>query len=148
MNHSFLTKLVRAATSWAWAHEQAVVGGITALEELHMTPGAMEASVSTRPEMKEFMLIVLGGLVAESPNYTEAILEFGKPHPEHGHITVTIQKLSGKTPHQLREEAEVKMKAVLDAVATWVQMGETLITMERVQALVGPLRRHIEALSR
>jgi hypothetical protein len=52
------------------------------------------------------MTDIMKGKEAEVPNYMEVFLDSSK-NPEIGPLVLTIQKRYGKTPHQLRIEAEV-----------------------------------------
>ena len=63
---------------------------------------------------------------SEALNYIEA--SFDSPdYPELGQITVTLKREAGKTPHQLRREAEAERDALLaerDALSRWKQTAE------------------------
>jgi hypothetical protein len=55
-------------------------------------------------------------MVAASPNYTEMKFDLVARGEKYEWVTVLIQKGSGKTPHQLRQEAERErdeLKAIL-----------------------------------
>ncbi len=81
--------------------------GIARIEELHAKPGEMEADIKLNPALKTYLLYCLVELLADAPNYTESKFELaGHVGDKAEWITVTILKGSGKTPHELRREAE------------------------------------------
>jgi hypothetical protein len=59
----------------------------------------------------------------EAPNYLEVTLEGG----DHKPIYITIQRPGGKTPHQLRREAEGKLAFAEDAVKAHVKFRDELL---------------------
>jgi hypothetical protein len=81
------------------------------LKQLHVKPGGMEAYIEFKPEVAQWIGKCLAYIVMKSPNYTEMQYEACGRNTEFkgewiGPITVTVQKVRGKTPHQLRVEAE------------------------------------------
>jgi hypothetical protein len=79
--------------------------------------GQMVLSGSIIEHMAEFMAQMLEG--PEGPenntpaNYTETRLT----HHRMGELVLTMQRVSGKTPHELRREAEAERDAAIQALA-------------------------------
>lgn len=77
------------------------------------------------PYAVKLMALSFADTLAQCPaakNY----VEIGLRHTAHGDFTVRLQKADGKTPHQLREEAERKLNeiwGVLNAVRVAVKFG-------------------------
>lgn len=59
-------------------------------------------------------------------NYLELRFDSAK-HPELGPLVVTLQRVEGKTPHQLREQAEKAQQAATEAYQTACQVRNRLI---------------------
>lgn len=72
-------------------------------------------------------------MVANAPNYTECQFKtVAKYHGKWDWITVTIQKLNGKTPHQLRMELLERLKFMVNTpVITPQEMEETKALIEK-----------------
>lgn len=80
---------------------------MASLVELHATPGAMETRIKTHPALAQYVAQCFANLLADAPNYVEANFDLVVKKDDGAEwITVTVQKGSGKTPHQLRMEAE------------------------------------------
>ena len=88
------------------AKEAATRESIALIEELHATPGAMQVHIKQSPAQSEYIAQCFAAMVAKSPNYTE--LTFRTRTADGPQITVLVQKCDGKTPHQLRAEADAK----------------------------------------
>ncbi len=113
--------LVRRLTSWAWQDEVAIRDGIARLKTLHMTEGGIEMDIKVHPAQKEHIAHCFAAMVADSPNYTEVKYDFyAKKQDGHEWVIVTVQKGSGKTPHQLRMEAENKLADANQTIASYV----------------------------
>lgn len=104
------------AEAEAHAHDECrkelneLMGQVAAIDELHAVPGSMEAHIKMNPGLSEMIGMCFASIVAKSPNYTEMTYK-----PRHGgacvdgqevFYTVTVQKVEGLTPHQLRLRAE------------------------------------------
>ena len=86
-----------------------VTEGIAQIQEYHAKPGSLEAALKLRPELSQYVAQCFAALVSQSPNYTEMKFDV---HPANGEwITVTVQKGTGKTPHQMRQSAEYERDA-------------------------------------
>ena len=112
-----MTRLVRFITGWAWRQETDLAESVAILEELHVTPGAMEITVKQRPELAQWVGQCFAEMVASSQNYTEMRFDTRKPESWEW-ITVTVQKGTGKTPHTLRIDAEKErdeLRAILES---------------------------------
>lgn len=78
----------------------------------------MELHIEQRPEVAQWVAQCFASMVAASPNYTEMKFDVVARGSKWEWLTVLIQKGNGKTPHQLRTEAEqetARLKALLDA---------------------------------
>jgi len=102
--------LTRRLTSWAWAKEIEVSESLVKIVELHAKDGELQIEIEQRPEVREWVARCFASLVAESPNYTEMKFELKNPTNDYEWITVLVQKGKGKTPHELRQIAELKLK--------------------------------------
>ncbi|MCE6958385.1 hypothetical protein LAZ40_04850 [Cereibacter sphaeroides] len=75
----------------------------------------------------------------EPANYTESELH----HPELGRLTLTLQRASGKTPHQLRREAELQRDALearlRDLAGATGASAEVAILQARIEDLAAQL---------
>lgn len=112
------THLVRALTAWAWRDEVAARESIAVLKELHATPGKMEAHIEQRPEIAHYVAACLAQMVVKSPNYTE--MKFTAPSWNDGsYLIVHIQKITGKSPHDLRVAAERERDELREKLAEW-----------------------------
>ena len=100
-----LIKLIRYLTSWAWRHEINVVNGLAKIEKLHVKDGAIDIFIQQNPAQAQYIVKCFANMVASSPNYTEMKFELVEKD-KFEWITVLIEKGNGKTPHQLRMEAE------------------------------------------
>lgn len=78
---------------------------IASIEELHATPGKLEVHIKQHPAMRAAIAKSFAYMVADAPNYTE--MKFDMRGSDQW-ITVTVQKDTGKTPHQKRQEAEAE----------------------------------------
>lgn len=104
---SWLHRLIRRISSWAWQKEIAIVEGIAVLKGLDMEKGHMDIKIQQDPALAQWMAKCFASMVADSPNYTETKFDLcGHYRGKFEWITVHIQKGSGKTPHQMRQEAE------------------------------------------
>ena len=106
-----LTSIVRWSSRWAWEKEISVTKGCAILQELSMKEGSMEVKIKQSPGLGEYVGTVFASMVAQSPNYTEMVFEtHGKFDGKYEFMTVTVQKHSGKTPHQLRMQADERAR--------------------------------------
>jgi len=84
---------------------------IAKLKKLHMDEGAMELEIKNSPEISHYVASCFAHMVIGSPNYTECKFDVVHKEKESAEwITVLIKKGNGKTPHELRQEAENKAK--------------------------------------
>lgn len=106
-----ITTLVRHLSAWAWRHEIGACEGLGKLKKLSMEEGGMEMEIQSDPHLAKHIATCFASLVANSPNYTEMVFTTNaKYHGKWDHLTVTIQKFNGKTPHELRREAEEELR--------------------------------------
>ena len=125
---------------------QAVLDHAVKLKELHATEGGMKMHLEQHPEISQFIAHAFASMVAASANYTE--MQFEPAIANGTRITVLIQKHAGKTPHELRMEAEKERDALQNEVRRMMH-GFTGFSMEegaKMQAEFRELRKHAEAL--
>jgi hypothetical protein len=113
---------------------------VNALEEMHAKPGSMEIAIKQNPAQAQWVAKCFASMVASSPNYTEMKFDLVAEGEKWEWLTVLIQKGNGKTPHQLRQEAEKERGEAREvlrmiSVADWKTAGE----------LRGMARRALEA---
>jgi hypothetical protein len=113
---NLLTKLTRKITAFAWEHEIDAVNGMAMVDELHATPGKLKLMVTQNPVIAQFIALSFANLVHSSKNYTELKFETADPDTSEL-ITVLVKKYDGKTPHELRIEAEQKLEVALKRIA-------------------------------
>jgi len=105
-----MKKLIRRLTRWAWRSEIATCDGLAELKALNMDGGKMELRIESDPNLALWQAKCFASMVEKSPNYTELKFDLaGEFKGKYEWITVLVQKGNGKTPHQLRAEAEVKL---------------------------------------
>lgn len=105
-NSNWVRRLVRHFSAWAWQTEIHQCEGMVALEEIHAKPGSMEITIKQNPSLAQWVAQCFASIVASSPNYTEMKFDLVAKGEKWEWLTVLIQKGNGKTPHQLRQEAE------------------------------------------
>jgi len=100
----------RRLTRGLWLPEIEAAEADVMLKELHATEGGMEVHIKQNPHKAQWVAQCFAELVATSPNYTEMRFDT-KAIKKNGveWITVTVQKGSGKTPHELRRQAEMQL---------------------------------------
>lgn len=77
------------------------------IKELHATEGAMELHIQQSPWKAQWMAQCFANIVSPAPNYVEMKFDtVAKQKNGWEWITVTVQKGKGKTPHQMRQQAE------------------------------------------
>ena len=117
----------------------------------------MTLHINQNPAITRWIVECFANLVASSPNYTEMKFYLKPQKDNRGWITVLVQKGNGKTPHQLRREAEDKCAklnervtilstALKDAISTYnPNVQTTLVTAERQKAWIKALGSEIHA---
>ena len=104
-----LKKLTRKLSAWAWRKEINVCDGLSKLKELNMDEAGIEMAIQTDPALAKHIATCFVSLVADSPNYTEMMFDIkGSYLGKYEWVTVTVQKGSGKSPHELRRQAETE----------------------------------------
>lgn len=78
----------------------------------------MEAEIEQRPEAAMWMAQVFASFLVNCPNYREIQFEARNPRERFRRILVHVQKCEGKTPHELRQEAEARIKELEAQLAT------------------------------
>ena len=78
--------------------------------------GAVDVELGCEPEVVANLYASLALLLSEAPNYSEASLTI-KPAGVVEGYTVTVQRANGKTPHQLRREAEAEVSELRNELA-------------------------------
>jgi hypothetical protein len=102
---------VRKLTQWAWQKELDVTNSIVKINEVHATNGEMKIGFDIDPKVQQYIAQVFASMVMESPNYTEVKFSINaKIKSKYEYITVLVQKGSGKTPHELRIQAEKELE--------------------------------------
>ena len=105
--YNWFVRAIRKMTARCWRHEISCTEGIAVLEEFHAEPGKMEVSIKNRPELQQYIALIFGEMIANSPNYTEMNFDLVKKGPDTWQwMTIIVQKRNGLTPHQLRLKAE------------------------------------------
>lgn len=111
-----ITSAVRALTAWAWTQERETCEGLVKVKELHATEGAMELHIQNNPEVKQWVAHCFAEIVAGAPNYVEMKFDLvARKKSDWEWITVLIRKGNGKTPHQLRAEADAQRNKIARA---------------------------------
>lgn len=135
----FIRPAVRYCTGWAWYEEVNFLASSVHLKELHATPGAINAEIELEPERAVWMAQCLASLVKKSPNYTEIQFEVeadrGTANPQR--IIVLIQKLIGKSPHDLKREAETRSRDYRAALEQVEQIVLEPVSTTRIARVVG-----------
>lgn len=116
-----LTKLVRWASRWAWQKEIKFMDTSVELEYMTMDEKSFEAKAIMNPGLAQMMAHAFAEQAFNTPNYVE--MQFQPRAVKHRDkwimVTVTVQKHDGKTPHELRMEAERRVAVLqveLDAI--------------------------------
>lgn len=104
-----LHKLVRKLSRFAWRKEITIADGMSEIEELHATPGKMKLHIQQRPALAQYIALGFAEIIHKSENYTELKFEVAQPTVYGEWITVTVQKNSGKTPHEFRVALELEV---------------------------------------
>jgi hypothetical protein len=92
--------------------QQPIVG----IRRFMVDQGAIDIDLDVQPELVARLYASLALMVSKAPNYTETSLTIC-PKGEVEEYTVTVQRSWGKTPHQLRMDAEAevaRLRALLD----------------------------------
>ena len=104
---NLIKNLIRWASAWAWSEEINTCKGLAFIKKLNVEEGHMDIEIQQNPSLAVYVSTCFASMVASSPNYTEVKFELlGKYRGKHEWMTVLIQKMNGKTPHQMRQEAE------------------------------------------
>lgn len=104
---NLLFRIVRWISSCAWQHEIKTCEGLAVLKGLDMDENKMEIKIQQDPALGQWIAKCFASMVVDSPNYTEMRFDLNERYcKKYEWITVHIQKGNGKTPHQLRQEAE------------------------------------------
>ena len=99
---------VRNLTAWAWQHEIDCTAGIVQIAAIHSEGSKAQIDLEFSPEMEEYLVKCLAGMLVGCENYREAKLVLLDGSGQE--IIVTIMKGNGKTPHQKRQEAEAEVE--------------------------------------
>ena len=106
----WLRRCVRRMTSWAWQNEIGTCEGLAEIKSLHMDEGRMEMKIQQDPAQAIWVAKCFASIVADAPNYCEMRFEpYAEWKGKWEWLTVHIQKGNGKTPHQMRLEAEAEL---------------------------------------
>jgi hypothetical protein len=103
---NLLYRITRRLSAWAWRDEINICNGIAEIEELHATQNGMDIAIKQSPACAQYVAQCFASIVAASPNYTEMKFEVVLKTEKWEWITVLVKKDKGKTPHELRLEAE------------------------------------------
>jgi hypothetical protein len=102
----WLQRIVRDCSAWAWRREIETCESVALIKEMHVKPGSMEITIQQNPALAQWVAQCFASMIADSPNYTEMKFNLVAKLEKWEWITILIQKGNGKTPHQLRQEAE------------------------------------------
>lgn len=137
-------------TRWAWRDEIGIVDGISRLKTLSMDQEKMEAEIETSHGLAVYIGTILAYEANKAPNYVE--MQFKPPvvkfKDKWHYITVTIQKHNGKTPHQMRVQAEQERDMLLNAAGPVVALLKNLPSSQmskHLQETVAMIREKKEA---
>jgi hypothetical protein len=104
---NYLQRLVRRLSAWAWQKEIETCEGMAVLKGLDMDDTKLEIKIQQDPAAAQWVAKCFASMVADAPNYMEMKFDIGGQYRgKFEWMTVLIQKGNGKTPHQLRKEAE------------------------------------------
>lgn len=104
---NIIHRLTRWLSAWAWQKEIASFDGLAVLKSMSMDEHKLDMKIQQDPAVAQWVAKCFVSMVAFSTNYTEMKFEtHGQFLGKFEWITVHIQKGNGKTPHQLRQEAE------------------------------------------
>ncbi len=102
-----LCRTARWVSSWAWQKEIKTCEGLAILKGLDMDEDKLDIKIQQDPALAQWISKCFASMVADSPNYTEMKFDLcGQYRGKYEWLTVHIQKGNGKTPHQMRLEAE------------------------------------------
>jgi hypothetical protein len=106
--------VVRRMTSWAWQKEIGTCEGLAVLKGLDMDENKMDIKIQQDPALAIWIAKCFASMVADAPNYVEMRFEpYAQWKGKWEWLTVHIQKGNGKTPHQLRREAEAELEKLM-----------------------------------
>ena len=102
-----IRSVTRSISAWAWRNEIEICKGIAIIKGMGMDDDKLDMVIQQDPAIAQCVAKCFASLVAGAPNYTELTFELCEKYKgKYEHITVLIQKINGKTPHQLRIDAE------------------------------------------
>lgn len=99
---------------------QALAGNIT-IRDMVIRNGGFTMELSTR------MAQIIGSCFYETLQEMDAenyIIEMQLSSEDGSRMTVTVQRQEGKTPHELRKDAEAKLEAALQAIEVLKQANQ------------------------
>lgn len=105
--YNLFLRTVRYISSWAWQNEIATCEGLAVLKKLNIDENKMDIEIQQDPAVARWIAKCFASMIASSPNYTELKFDLcDQFRDKFEWITVHIQKGTGKTPHQIRQEVE------------------------------------------
>ena len=140
MGKKMIKKIIRKLTSWAWEEEISVYNGLAKITKLNMDENSANIEIEHNRELGKRLSLAFASLLLESPNYTEMKLDLKNPVKDFEYINVHIQKSSGKTPHQIRRELEIKINLMKGVISS-------LIDSSKDENLISELKKIIEILN-
>ncbi len=107
----FFTKIVRRLSTFAWRKEIETCNGFAYIKSFNIQSKEgnekLDITIQQKPEVAHWVGKCFASMIYDSPNYTELKFDVcGKYKDKFEWITVTVKKGNGKTPHQLKSEAE------------------------------------------
>ena len=83
---------------------------VVAIKRAMIENGAIDAELDVEPEVIATLYASLGLLLGNAPNYVESSIEV-KPASKMPHeaFLVTVRRRDGKSPHELRRDAEARV---------------------------------------
>ena len=104
---------VRRVTRWAWKKEISTCEGLAVLKGLNMDDEKMDAKIKQDPDLAYWIAKCFASMLVDCPNYREVRFNIaGRFNGKTEWIVVHVQRSSGKTPHQLRQEAERELEQI------------------------------------
>ncbi len=96
---------VEEADSLAAAVDEALFGFQAGIRELHVVGGTITADFEPPGWVVPKLAQALADWLGDAPNYAESLMQI-KRSGSFERYTLTVQRLSGRTPHELRMTAE------------------------------------------
>lgn len=126
-----IKSLARWLSKWAWRQEIETCENIATLRGMSadMDTGKMELRIQQDPAIAQWVCACFAEMIAKSPNYTEMQFTLDSTRGKFERMFVLIQKHNGKSPHQLRQQAQAdreELRECLRKVAGYFEMVDSM----------------------